>query len=159
MNVYEAQAAGGGIAGRPGCVGVVFDALYHPDGCPARSRLRIQDFRRMSWTWLVVKYDVHNKKNVYIAPFVKTEEYIPHPATDDHLVYGGYNGDRVFLMNRATFVPVSEIGQFEVIQRDYPDARMLQKHMSDLVNNMVCEVKEPAPPRLRGGSLPKEDEG
>ena len=62
-------------------------------------------------------------------------------------------------MNRATFVPVSEIGQFEVIQRDYPDARMLQKHMSDLVNNMVCEVKEPAPPRLRGGSLPKEDEG
>ena len=144
MNVYEAHSANGGIDGRLGCVGVVFNAI---------------DFRgRLDDTLLVVKYDVHNRENVYIAPFVKTEEYISNPADDDHLVYGGYNGSRVFLMNRAMFVPVSQIGQCEVIQRDYPDARMLQKHMSDLVNNMVCEVKEPAPPRLRGGSLPKEDE-
>ena len=146
MNVYETQDSGDGFADVVGCVGVFFDfAFQHP--------------RNNHLTWIVVKYDVHNRENVYIAPFMPTEEYISNPADDDHLVYGGYNGNRVFLMNRATFIPVSEIGHCEVIQRDYPDARMLQKHMSDLVTGMVCEVQEePAPPRLRGGSLPKDDE-
>ena len=147
MRIYESHSENGGIDGRLGCVGAVFaGVLQHP--------------RNSHFKWIVVKYDVHNRENVYIAPFMPTEEYISNPQDDDHLVYGGYNGNRVFLMNRATFVPVSEIGQFEVLQRDYPDARMLQKHLSDLVTGMVCEVQEEsAPPRLRGGSLPKEDEG
>jgi len=132
--------------GRIGLVGVVFDYTHLPPIGSGRN-------------WIIVKYDVHNRENVYIAPFMPTEEYISNPADDDHLVYGGYNGSRVFLLNRAVFVPVARIGHCEVIQRDYSDARKLQQHLSDLVTGMVCEVKESAPPRLRGGSVLKDEEG
>ena len=148
MNVYEAHSANGGIDGRLGCVGASFGPRA-----------------MMSWPsfmWLVIKYDVHNRDNVYIVPFSERSAYpaghIFNPADEDHLVYGGYNGSRVFLMNRARWISVAEIGQCEVSQRDYPDARMLQKHLSDLVNNMVCEVKKDPPASGIRAELPEEDE-
>jgi hypothetical protein len=152
MRILNSHTRHGGIAHLVlGCVG---DVCSTEDFCMSIMRPSL-----VRGTWLVVKYDVHNRENVYIVPFQATEEYVSHPATDDHLVYGGHNGNRVFLMNRATFVPVAQIGQCEVIKQDYPAARMLQKYLSDLVTGpLLCEVKESAPPRLRGGSVLEEDE-